>query len=95
MLVTEVVPDVHLPAQGPDLNDGLAQEIVGFPLEALLDTGLDVIVLIPHADFDAVRGVMALAGEMTKGKPQDEQRNLSSYSPSLLPETKGTSTKQN
>lgn len=94
MLVTEVVPDVHLPAQGPDLNDGLAQEVVGFPLEALLDTGLDVIVLVPHTDFDAVRGVMALAGEVTKSKPQDEQQNLSSYSPSLLLQTIGTSTEQ-
>lgn len=73
MLLTEVVPDIHLPAQGPDLDDGLAQEVIGFPLEALLDAGLDVIILVPHTDLDAVRGVMALAGKVTKGKLQHEQ----------------------
>lgn len=78
--VTEVVPDVHLPAQGPDLNDRLAQEIVRLPLEALLDTGLDVIIFVPDTDLDAVGGVMALAGEARRGKPRDEQGNLSSLS---------------
>lgn len=78
--VTEVVPDVHLPAQGPDLDDRLAQEIVRLPLEALLDTGLDVIIFVPDTDLDAVGGVMALAGEVRRGKPWDEQGNLSSLS---------------
>lgn len=82
--VTEVVPDVHLPAQGPDLDDGLAQEVIGLPLEALLDAGLDVIVFVPDADFDAVGGVMALAGEARRGKPRDEQGNLSSLSPASV-----------
>jgi len=83
--VTEVVPDVHLPAQGPDLDDRLAQEVIRLPLEALLDAGLDVIVFVPDADLDAVRGVMALAGEARRGEPRDEQGgSLSSLSPASV-----------
>lgn len=87
--VTEVVPDVHLPAQGPDLNDCLAQKVVGLPLEALLDTGLNVVIFIPDADLDAVGGVMALAGEARRGKPQDEQGNVSSLSTASVSLNKG------
>ena len=71
-VITKVVPDVHLPAQGPDLDDRLAQEVIRLPLEALLDAGLDVVIFVPDADLDPVRGVMALAGEARRGKPRDE-----------------------
>lgn len=67
--LTQVVPDVHLPAQRPHLDDGLAQEVVGLPLEALLDAGLDVVILIPDTDFDAVGGVMALTAGRGEWEP--------------------------
>lgn len=33
---TQVVPDVHLSTQSPDLNDALAQKVIRLPLQALL-----------------------------------------------------------
>lgn len=59
--LTQVVPDVHLSAQGADLDDGLAEEVVRLPLELLLHAGLDVVVLVPHSHLDAVGGVVTLA----------------------------------
>lgn len=58
---TQVVPDVHLPAQRPDLDDALTQEVVRLPLQPLLHPGLDVVVLVPDAQLDAVGRVVALA----------------------------------
>lgn len=88
--LTQVVPDVHLPAQCPHLDDGLAQEVVRLPLEALLDAGFDVIILIPDTDFDAVGGIMALtagrgggsrmSGEMCLSLPQTRESPVS-YGP--------------
>ena len=54
MTLTQVVPDVHLSAEGPDLDDALAQEVIRLPLQTLLHAGLDVIVLVPHTHFDPV-----------------------------------------
>lgn len=70
--LTQIVPHVHLSAQRADLDDGLAQEVVGLPLELLLHAGLDVVVLVPHSHLDAVRGVVAFAGgaEPHKSGPQ-------------------------
>lgn len=60
--LTQVVPDVHFATQCPDLDDGLAKEIIGLPLQALLYSRLDVIILIPYTYFNAVRRVVALTG---------------------------------
>lgn len=64
--LTQIVPHIHLAAQRADLDDGLTQEVVGLPLELLLHARLDVVVLVPHSHFDAVRGVVALAGGTEK-----------------------------
>lgn len=61
--LTQIVPHVHLSAQRADLDDGLAQEVVGLALELLFHARLDVVVLVPHSHLDAVRGVVALAAE--------------------------------
>lgn len=58
--LTQIVPDVHLAAQRPHLDDTLAQEVVRLPLETLLHSRLDVVVLIPYTHFDPVGGVVAL-----------------------------------
>lgn len=52
--LTQVIPDIHFSAQRSDFNDALSQEIVRFPLQTLLHSGLDVIIFIPHSHFDSV-----------------------------------------
>lgn len=52
--LTQIVPDVHLSTQSSDLDDGLAKKVIGLPLEFLLHTRLNVVVLIPHTHLDAV-----------------------------------------
>ena len=44
-----------------DLDDCLAEEVVALPRELLAQLRLEVVVLVPDADFDAVRRVVALA----------------------------------
>ena len=51
----QVVPHVHLARQGPDLDDGLAEEVVGFSSEFLSKFRLQVVVLVPYSDLDPVR----------------------------------------
>lgn len=68
---TKIVPDVHLAAERADLDDGLAQEIVGLALEMLLHPRLDVVVLVPHAHLDAVGGVVALAARAQAGRERE------------------------
>ena len=60
--LTQVVPNVHLPTERPDLNDGLAQEVIALSLEPLLHARLDVVVLVPDTHLDPVGGVVALTG---------------------------------
>lgn len=60
--LTQVVPNVHLPAQSPDFDDGLSQEVITLTFEPLFDTRLDVVVLVPHSNLDAVRRVVAFTG---------------------------------
>lgn len=60
--LTQVVPNVHLPAQSPDFNDGLAQEVIALTFEPLLHARLDVVVLVPHTNLDAVGRVVAFTG---------------------------------
>ncbi|TNN72095.1 hypothetical protein EYF80_017672 [Liparis tanakae] len=52
---------------GPDLDDALAQEVVRLSLQTLLHSGLDVVVLVPDAQLDAVRRIVALAVETGVG----------------------------
>lgn len=59
--LTQVVPHIHLAAEGPHLDDCLPQKVVRLPLEPLLHAGFDVIVLIPDTYLDAVRGVVTFA----------------------------------
>lgn len=61
--LTQIVPDIHLSAQSADLDDRLTKEVIGLPLELLLHAGLDVVILIPNAHLDAVRGVVTFAKE--------------------------------
>lgn len=56
--LTQIVPDVHLSAQGADLDDSLTEEVVRLPLELLLHARLNVVVLVPHTHLDAVWGVV-------------------------------------
>ena len=66
----EVVPHVHLPGQGPHLDDRLPEEVVALPRQLLPQPRLQVIVLVPDPDLDAVTRVVALAetvvGEYTQ-----------------------------
>lgn len=71
---TQVVPDIHLSAQRSDLYDGLTQEVVRLPFEVLLHPGLDVVVLVPHSDLDAIGGVVTFA---VKQSQQQHQHNNS------------------
>ena len=47
----------------PHLDDGLSEEIIRLSGELLSELGLEVVVLVPHADLDPVAGVVALAGK--------------------------------
>lgn len=60
--LTQVVPNVHLPAQSADFNDCLTQEVIALTFEPLFHTRLDVVIFVPHANLDAVRRVVAFAG---------------------------------
>lgn len=53
--LTQVVPNVHLSAQSAHFNNGLTQEVITLTLEPLFYTRLDVVVLVPHTNLDAVR----------------------------------------
>ena len=57
----EVVPHVHLARERAHLDDGLAEEVVALPRQLLPQLRLEVVVLVPHAHLDPVRGVVALA----------------------------------
>ena len=56
---TQIIPHVHLAAQSAHFNDGLAQEVVRFAGQLLPQPGLEIIVLVPDADFDAIWRVVA------------------------------------
>ena len=57
----EVVPHVHLARERAHLDDGLAEEVVALPRQLLPQLRLEVVVLVPDADLDPVRRVVALA----------------------------------
>ena len=59
----QVVPDVHLARERPDLDDRLAEEVVRLAGELLTELRLQVVVLVPNSDLDPVRRVVALAVE--------------------------------
>lgn len=61
--LTQIVPDIHLSTECPNLNDGLTKEIIRLPLQPLFHSGFDVIILIPHAYLDAIGRVVALTVE--------------------------------
>lgn len=58
--LTQIVPDIHLSTECPNLNDGLTKEIIRLSLQSLFHSGFDVIVLIPHTYLDAIGRVVAL-----------------------------------
>lgn len=64
MLLTQVVPDVHFTAQSSYLDDGLTEEVVRLTFELLLYSGLNIVVLVPHAHFDPIGRVVTLTVEM-------------------------------
>lgn len=53
--LTQVVPNVHLSAQSAHFNNGLTQEVITLTFEPLFHTRLDVVILVPHTNLDAVR----------------------------------------
>ena len=57
----EVVPHVHLARERPHLDDGLAEEVVALPRQLLPQPRLQVVILVPDPDLDAVTRVVALA----------------------------------
>ena len=57
----EVVPHVHLPGQGPHLDDRLPEKVVALPRQLLPQPRLQVVILVPDPDLDAVTRVVALA----------------------------------
>lgn len=59
-LLTQIVPDIHLSTECPNLNDGLTKEIIRLSLQSLFHSGFDVIILIPHTYLDAIGRVVAL-----------------------------------
>lgn len=60
--LTQVVPNVHLPTQSADFDDGLTQEVIALTFEPLFHSRLDVVILVPNTNFDAIRRVVAFAG---------------------------------
>lgn len=52
---------------GHHLNDGLAQKIIRFTGKLLPELGLEVIVLVPNPDLDAIRAVVTLAEILNTG----------------------------
>lgn len=58
---TQIVPNIHLSAERANLDDGLAQEVVGLALEVLLHPWLDVVIFIPNAHLYSVGSVVAFA----------------------------------
>lgn len=61
VILTQVVPDIHLSAQRSDLNDALTQEVIRLSLQTLLYPRLDVIVFVPDTHLDSVWRIVALA----------------------------------
>lgn len=59
--LTQIIPDVHFTTECSHFNDGLSQKIIRLPFKFLLHARLDVIVFVPNAHFDSVRGVVTLA----------------------------------
>ena len=57
----EVVPHVHLAGQGPHLDDRLPEKVVALPRQLLPQPRLQVVILVPDPDLDAVTRVVALA----------------------------------
>ena len=57
----EVVPHVHLARERAHLDDGLAEEVVALPRQLLPQPRLQVVILVPDPDLDAVTRVVALA----------------------------------
>ena len=60
----EVVPHVHLPGQRAHLNDRLPEEVVTLPGQLLPQPRLEVVVLVPDPDLDAVARVVTLAARV-------------------------------
>ena len=57
----EVVPHVHLAGKRAHLDDGLSEEVVALPRQLLPQPRLQVVILVPDPDLDAVTRVVALA----------------------------------
>ena len=57
----EVVPHVHLAGQGPHLDDRLPEKVVALPRQLLPQPRLQVVILVPDPDLDAVTRVVAFA----------------------------------
>lgn len=57
----QIVPDVHLAAERPDLDDGLSEKIVALPRQLLPQLRLQVIILVPHSNLDSIGRIVALA----------------------------------
>lgn len=64
--LTQIVPDIHLSAQSADLDNSLAQEVIGLSFELLLYSRLDIIIFIPHAHLDPVWGVVTFTKDKTR-----------------------------
>lgn len=69
--LTQIVPDVHLSAESADLDDSLTEEVIWLPLELLLHTRFDVVVLVPYSHLDAVWGVVTFTKQTEReSEPQ-------------------------
>lgn len=64
--LTQIVPDIHLSTQSADLDNSLAQEVIGLSFELLLYSRLDVVIFIPHTHLDPVWGVVTFTRDETK-----------------------------
>ena len=65
----KMVPHVHLPREGPHLDDGLTEEVVRLPCQLLSQSSLEVVVLVPDSHFDPVARVVTFAAsQLVSGK---------------------------
>lgn len=75
--LTQIVPDIHLSAQSADLDNSLAQEVIGLSFELLLYSRLDIIIFIPDAHLDPVWGVVTFTRDKTKASYRWIQHHIS------------------
>lgn len=57
----QIVPDIHLAAECPNLDDGLPEEVVALPRQFLPQLRFQIVIFVPHSDLDPIGRIVALA----------------------------------